>query len=73
MSTFKDVEQEPESTRVFYAVRTLWPRLPYTRWAEITLRIMTNPEPGDFCQCCGNDCCNSRKCRKAIAARNKKR
>lgn len=69
MKSKLDVQQtEDQRRRVFYAVRTMWPKLPEFRWIEMTERILRNRLPVTFCACCGNDACNSRKCKKAIAA-----
>lgn len=69
MKSKLDVQQtEDQRRRVFYAVRTMWPKLPWVKWTEMTNRIIESPEPCNLCACCGNACCNSRKCKKAIAA-----
>lgn len=44
------------------------------RWFEMADRIQSGPSVDrcDYCQCCGNDSCNSRKCKRCIRAKTEK-
>lgn len=63
---------ESEFLIVLEAVKKIFPNCVEHDWFELVDRICSSPRLGercDFCQCCGNDCCNSRKCQQAIKSR----